>query len=353
MSGNVLALAGRGSGAVRVGRWSIRGAVRSVVVCAALAVAVLVAAGASLRYSQFEISWADTVRTVVGQGDPAQELVIGRLYLPRVVTGVLVGAALAMSGAIFQTLSRNPLGSPDIIGFTTGSSTGALVVLLVVGGGPVATSLGAAAGGLLTALAVVLLSWGRGVHGFRLVLIGIGIGSLLLSVNWYLITRSTLYDAQSAAVWLVGSLVGGEWSAIRVLAAAVFVLGTASLLLSRSLQLTELGDEAARSLAVPLDRIRLAALFLGVGLAGAAVAVAGPIAFVALAAPQIARRLTRAAGPNLLASALTGALVLVVADHGARELFLPRQLPVGVMTGVVGGLYLAWLLGSEWKRGRA
>lgn len=138
-----------------------------------------------------------------------------------------------------------------------------------------------------------------------------------------------------------------------MLAAAVFVLGTASLLLSRSLQLTELSDEAARSLAVPLDRIRLAALFLGVGLAGAAVAVAGPIAFVALAAPQIARRLTRAAGPNLLASALTGALVLVWADHGARELFLPRQLPVGVMTGVVGGLYLAWLLGSEWKRGRA
>lgn len=339
--------------ALRVGSLSLRYRPRALAGHLALVAVLLVACAASLKFSQFPISWADTFAVLVGQGDPAQELVIGRLYLPRVVLGVLVGLALGIAGAVFQSLTRNPLGSPDIIGLDTGAATGALVVLLIGGGSVAAQSLGAVAGGLVTVAIVFVLAAGRGVHGFRLVLVGIGIGSLLLSVNWYLITRSTLYDAQSAAVWLVGNLGGAEWGHLRVLAVAVAVLVALTLPLAGLLRMSELSDDTARALGVPLDRARFAAVLLGVALASVAVAAAGPIVFVALAAPQIARSVTRAPGPNLLASGLTGGVVLVVADHAARELFLPRQLPVGVMTGVIGGLYLAWLLTREWRRGRA
>lgn len=339
--------------ALRIGGLSFRYRSRALVVSGALLVLLVLAGLASLKVSQFPISWADTVRVVLGQGDPAQELVVGRLYLPRVVLGVLVGLALGIAGAVFQSVTRNPLGSPDIIGLEAGAATGALVVLLVGGGSVVQQSLGAVAGGLLTLVVVFLLAAGRGVHGLRLVLVGIGLGSLLLSVNWYLITRSTLYDAQSASGWLVGNLGGTGWSELRVLAIAVVVLAALTLSLGRPLLMADLSDDTARPLGVPLDRIRVVAVLLGVTLASVAVAAAGPIVFVALAAPRIAASLTRAPGPNLLASGLTGALVLVVADHAARELFLPRQLPVGVMTGVVGGLYLTWLLTREWRRGRA
>lgn len=339
--------------AVRLAGLSVRYRRRSLVTGLVLAGLTLLAAAASLKYSQFPIGWVDLLRVVTGEAEPAQELVVGQIYLPRVVAGVLVGLALGMAGALFQSLTRNPLGSPDIIGFDTGAATGALVTMLLVQGTATQVSLGAVAGGLLTALCVFALTAGRGMHGFRLVLVGIGLGSLLISVNWYLITRANIYDAQSAAVWLVGNLAGEEWGHLRVLAIAVAVLGGATLLLGRGLLMCELADEGARSLGVPLGRIRAVGVLLGVALASVAVAAAGPIIFVALAAPQVARSLTRAPGPNLLVAGITGALLLVVADHAARELFLPRQLPVGVMTGVVGGLYLTWLLTREWRRGRA
>lgn len=342
-----------GTNALRLGGLSVRYRRRTLLATGGLLLALLLAAGAALKFSQFPISWADTWLVVFGEAEPGQELVIGRIYLPRVLTGVLVGFALGMAGAVFQSLTRNPLGSPDIIGFDNGAATGALVVLLVAQGSPLQVSLGAVAGGLLTAVAVFLLAAGRGVHGFRLVLVGIGLGSLLVSVNWFLITRADVWDAQSAGVWLVGNVAGVEGGQLRLLAVAVAVLAGTILLLGRGLAMTELHDDTSRGLGVRLHQVRAAAVLLGVALAAVAVAAAGPVVFVALAAPQVARSLTRAPGPNLLAAGLTGALLLVVADHGARELFLPRQVPVGVMTGVIGGLYLTWLLTREWRRGRA
>ncbi|WP_181411157.1 FecCD family ABC transporter permease [Nocardioides humi] len=206
---------------------------------------------------------------------------------------------------------------------------------------------------MATAIVVYCLALTNGVDGLRLVLIGVGTGMLLLSVNSMLIVKANIYDAQSAGGWLVGTLAGAGWDELKWLALGIAVLGAAALGLSRALLLSELSDESAAGLGQRTGRVRLAAIVVGVLLSSLAVAAAGPIVFVALTAPQIARRLTGASGPNLLASALTGSLLLVLSDHAARELFQPRQVPVGVVTGFLGGIFLAWLLTREWRKGRA
>ncbi|GAA4194809.1 iron chelate uptake ABC transporter family permease subunit [Gryllotalpicola kribbensis] len=326
---------------------------RTVVVCAllllALAVALLVALSVSVNF----VPPARVIATVFGHGTPAERLIVGELRMPRALVGAVVGLALGLSGALFQSVTRNPLGSPDVIGFDTGAATGALVAMLFAGGGVVPTSVSAVLGGVCTAVLVLLLAQrGRSVAPLRLVLVGIGIGATLAAVNSMLIVGAQVYDAQSAAVWLVGNLAGRGWDRLVVLGPVVAVALVLALLVGRSLAVAEFADDRAASLGVAPDRVRLLAVGIGVLLASAAVATAGPIAFIALAAPQVARRLTRATGPNLLASGLTGAVFLVLTDWAAREAFQPRQLPVGVLTGVVGGLYLIWLLGREWGASR-
>ncbi|HYG94905.1 MAG TPA: iron chelate uptake ABC transporter family permease subunit [Nocardioides sp.] len=338
---------------LRVGPISLAVPLRSALSCLGLLVALLCAALASLVLGEIQVGLPRVLLTVTGEGLPVEELIVQDIRLPRVLVGGLVGAALAMSGALFQTITRNPLGSPDVIGFEAGAATGGLVALLVLDGGIGAAASGAVVGGGVTAAVVYGLAMRHGVDALRLVLVGIGIGAMLLSVNSLLITTSRIYDAQSAAVWLVGSLDGSTWDQAAVLAVVLLVVGGAALLLSRPLRLAELTDDSATGLGLATERSRLLAVVVGVLLAATAVAAAGPVAFIALSAPQVARRLTGASGPNLVASALTGALLLVLADHAARELFQPRMVAVGVMTGLVGGLYLAWLLTREWRKGRA
>jgi iron complex transport system permease protein len=286
---------------------------------------------------------------LAGQGDPAAAFIVETLRLPRVITALLVGAAFGIAGAIFQSISRNPLGSPDIIGFTMGSVTGAFVVILWLDGTTFEIALGAVGGGLLTAVVVYLLALRGGMQGYRLVLVGIGVSAMLLAVNNYLITRATRDDAFQAAHWMVGSVNGRGWEHVWPVAAALSVLIPAALILSRPLEMLELGDDAARALGVSAERSRLALVFVAVALTAVATASTGPIAFVALAAPQIARRLTRASAPGLVSAALMGALLLVASDLAAQRL-LSVDLPVGIMTGAVGGLYLGWLLFSGWGR---
>ncbi|WP_262403664.1 FecCD family ABC transporter permease [Actinomadura sp. CNU-125] len=195
------------------------------------------------------------------------------------MTGLLVGLALGLSGAIFQSMSRNPLGSPDLIGFTTGSATGALLQILVFGGGAVAVTASSAGGAVLTALAVYLVAYrrGGGVAGIRLVLIGVAAAAMLQALNSYLITRAELVEAYEAAFWLTGSLNGRDWDQAVPLAIALAVLVPAALLLSRSLGMGELGDDAAQALGVRVQRTRLLLVVAGVGLVAAATAAAGPV----------------------------------------------------------------------------
>jgi iron complex transport system permease protein len=296
-----------------------------------------------LATGDYPLPLSDVLASLVGQGDPASTFIVETLRAPRVLTGLFVGAAFGIAGAIFQSVSRNPLGSPDIVGFTTGSATGALIVILALGESSGPVGLGAVAGGVVAAGAVYLLSVRNGVQGTRLVLVGIGVAAILESINAYLITRATREDAFAAAHWLVGSLNGRGWEHVWPVAAVLVLAVPVALALARPLALLEMGDDAALALGVPVERSRAAVIFLAVALTAVATASAGPVAFVALAAPQLARRLTRSATPGLLAAALMGALLLAGSDLAAQRL-LDADLPVGVLTGALGGIYLGWLL---------
>ncbi|MEV8569068.1 iron chelate uptake ABC transporter family permease subunit [Streptomyces sp. NPDC051322] len=332
--------------------FSLRVDIRAVAVTVLLAVVALAAGVVLIGSGDYPIAPGDVVRTLFGGGSAAQEFIVNDLRLPRALVGLLVGAALGVSGAVFQSISRNPLGSPDVIGFGQGASVGALTVIVLFHGGATAVAGGAIVGGLVTGIAVYALAWKRGVHGYRLVLVGIGAAAMLTACNSYLLTKADLVDATRAVVWMTGSLDGRDWSQFWPLSVTSVVLLPVVIGQGRNLRMLEMGDDAAHALGVRVERTRLVLLLAAVLLTAVATAAAGPIAFVALSAPQLARRLTRSPGANLLPSACMGAALLVVADWIAQQAFGDRQLPVGVVTGVIGGCYLLWLLVSERKAGR-
>ncbi|MGW2331905.1 FecCD family ABC transporter permease [Streptomyces sp. NPDC001700] len=337
---------------LRTGGLSLRLDVRSVVVGLLLLAVALAMSVVLIGTGDFPMAPGDVLNSLAGNGTMAQDFIVHDLRLPRVLVGLLVGAALGLAGAVFQSISRNPLGSPDVIGFGQGSAAGALAVIVLFQGNPAEVAVGAICGGLLTGVGVYALAWRRGVHGYRLVLVGVGTSAMLAAVNGYLLTKADLPDATRAVVWLTGSLNGRDWGQVWPLACVCAVLLPVILGQSRGLRMLEMGDDSAYALGVRVERTRLVLMFAGVLLTAAATAAAGPVAFVALVAPQLARKLTHSAGPNLLPSAWMGAALLVTADWSAQRAFGADQLPVGVLTGMLGGAYLLWLLVTERKAGR-
>ncbi|MGI5336117.1 FecCD family ABC transporter permease [Streptomyces sp. CA-181903] len=331
---------------------SVRWDPRATAVGALLALAAAAVGVWTLTTGDFHVPVGDVLKVLAGESVPGADYVVGELRLPRLLTALLVGAALGLSGALFQTVARNPLGSPDVIGFTVGSATGALVTILVLGAGAASVAVGSVIGCAVTSAAVYLLAWRGGAAGYRLILVGIGVSSLLTAANAYLIARASFNDAQSAQVWLTGSLNGRGWEHVWTMVATLAVLGAAAVLLGRPLRMLEMGEDTAAALGVPVQRVTSGALAAGVGLTALSTAVAGPVPFVALVAPQVVRRLTRATGPNLLASTVMGALLLSLSDIAAQRMLAPTQLPVGVLTGVVGGCYLVWVLARQWRSGQ-
>ena len=283
----------------------------------------------------------------------AEAFIIDQLLLPRIFTAVLAGAALAIAGAVFQSVTRNPLGSPDVLGFTQGAATGALVGIMAFGGGVVAVAASAWIGAVGCALAVYLVARrGAVTGGARLILVGIGVATILSGVNEYLITRANIIDAAAASLWITGSLDGSSWPGVILLAVATVLLVPALLLCSRSLRILELGDDLATGLGLRGERIRLLTLAVSVLLAATAASQTGPVAFVALCAPHLARGLTRRTGPNLVPTLLLGAALMEWADYLAQHAIPDRELPVGVVTGVLGGGYLVYLLAHQRKIGQ-
>ncbi|UMP02974.1 iron chelate uptake ABC transporter family permease subunit [Amycolatopsis sp. EV170708-02-1] len=316
---------------------------RSLVVVAALALVVLALVVLSVGTGDYEMSPGEVLATLAGQGTKAQYLVVmGRL--PRALVAILVGTALALAGAVFQTITRNPLGSPDVIGFTTGSATGGIVGLLLIGSGPGVVSLGALAGGLLTALVVMALCAPHGLLSSRLVLLGIAVSAVLVGVNSYLLVKANLEAASQAVGWLVGDLAGRDWSYFVPLAVAVAVFAPIVFVNGRALRMLEMGDDTATGIGVDVRRVRLTLVLVAVALVAAATAATGPLPFIALAAPQLARRMTRLPGPNLAASAFVGAALVVAADYLGQRLLESSLLPAGVVAAALGGAYLLWLL---------
>jgi iron complex transport system permease protein len=334
------------------GGLSVRLRPRAAGVAAASLLAALGMGVLAIGGGDFPMSPAEVLRTISGSGSPAAAFVVTEIRLPRAGTALAVGAALGLAGALFQSLVRNPLGSPDILGFTQGSATGVLAVIVIAGGtaGSLAVAGGAVAGGAATGALILMLTGRRG--GPRLVLTGIGVAAILTGVNGYLLTKAQIVDAARAVLWLTGSLDGRDWAdagpLLVVLVAAVpLVLGYA-----RPLAVLEMGEEMAHGLGVRVARVRLVLLATAVLLVSFAAAAAGPVAFVALTAPQLARRLTGAPGPNLLPSLCVGAGLVMAADLAAQRAVPGHQLPVGVVTGLLGGGYLIWLLVIQRGTGR-
>ncbi|WEH19060.1 iron chelate uptake ABC transporter family permease subunit [Streptomyces sp. VNUA24] len=334
------------------GGLSVRLDVRALTVVLSLLAVALTASVVLIGTGDFPIPAGDVLRTLIGDGDPGQEFIVRELRLPRVLVGLLVGASLGLGGALFQSLSRNPLGSPDVLGLSQGATAGALVVIVLFSGSANQVALGALAGGLVTGLAIYALAWKRGVHGYRLVLVGIGVSAIVTAVNGYLITKADLVDAARAVVWMTGSLNGRDWAQVGPLLVMCVILVPLVLGNARGLRMTEMGDDVSYALGVSVERVRLLLMVSAVLLTAGATAAAGPVSFVALTAPQLAKRLTRSPGPNLVAAMCMGATLLVVADLASQRAFGADQLPVGVVTGVLGGVYLLWLLVTERKAGR-
>ncbi|MEW6152943.1 MAG: iron chelate uptake ABC transporter family permease subunit [Actinomycetota bacterium] len=326
--------------------------VRVAGVSFALLGVIALAGAVSISVGDFPIPLAEVVPAVFGYGDTDAFFIVNTLRLPRVLTGALVGAAFGLSGAVFQSLARNPLASPDIIGVNAGAAAAAVLVIVVVGGTSTQVSLGALAGALATAVAVYLLAYRRGVTGYRLVLVGIGVTAMLSSITSYLLTRAEIFQAHQATVWLTGSLNGRGWEHVRPVTLALVLLLPLTLGLGRQLRALQLGDDAARGLGTRVEAARAGLIISGVGLAAVATASAGPVAFVALVSPQIARRLVGGATAALGPAALSGAALMLLSDLAARRLFAPTELPVGVVTAVIGAPYLIWLLARANRIGK-
>lgn len=341
---------GRRMAVLRTRRASVRIDVRTVGVCLVLAAFCAVVLVVSLGTGDFAIPVPDVLATLAGQGSRQTNLVVLEWRLPRAMMALVLGAALGASGAIFQSLTRNPLGSPDIIGFNTGAYSGALVVIILFGGSYVAVAAGALVGGLVTALVVYVLAFKGGMQGFRLIIVGIAVGAMLMSFNTWLILRADLEVAMAAAVWGAGSLGGIGWAQAVPALVMCAVLWVLALVGDFSGKQLELGDDAASSLGTRTQSARLAQTVLGVAFTATATAAAGPIGFVALAAPQLARRLTRGSGTGLVAAGLMGAALLAASDWVAQHALPGISLPVGAVTVSLGGAYFIWLLVAEARK---
>lgn len=313
-----------------------------LVVQGGLLIALLVLVLASLAQGRVALGPEALWQALNGGQDMAARIVWD-IRLPRALTAVCVGAALAMSGAAMQSVSRNPLGSPDIIGLTTGAASGALIWLLLMGPSALGLALAAVAGGGATALAVLALAAGRGAQG--LVLSGFGLGAALAAVNGVVLLRSDLDRAMGAALWLAGSLDARGWGDVSLAAAGLLLAAPVLILASRALTLAEMGDDIACGLGLRIGRLRMRAVLAAVVLAALATGAAGPIPFVALAAPQIARALRGTLdGPAPVTSALVGATLTLGADLLARSMAFGAAVPIGQITGILGGVYLLGLL---------
>lgn len=336
---------------LRVGTWlSIPVRRRSLVVGASFALALLVLCVLTLTAGSLGVPLLKLPSSILSPPDARTSFVLDILRGPRLVAAVLTGAALGVAGALFQTVTRNPLGSPDVIGLGSGASAGAACFGLLIPG-ILPTPVGALVGALV-AMALVWVGTGRGFSSpGRMILVGIGVSAMAVAVIQFVMTRVGQEQATVLAAYISGTLADRSWQDVVTVGLPVLVLVPCALALSRRLDLVEMGDELADGLGGRSNLTRNLVILIAIGLAAASVAAAGPISFVALTAPQVARRLARAPGAGILLAALAGACIMTLADLLAQQSPFGVQLPVGILTAVVGGIYLGSLLLREWKKG--
>lgn len=340
----------------RVARWgpvSVRVTPRALWVGVSLSVLALAATAIHIANGGSALPLDAVVRALLGDDSNSRlHLAVTEFRAPRAVGAIIAGGCLAMAGAITQTVARNPLASPDILGVTAGASLGAVSVLVLAGGGAAGLSglaariglpVAAFGGGILAGVLVFLLAAATTLDSYRLVLVGLGINGLAVSLTTWMLTLGDVTNAAQALTWMSGSLNGKDWPLIQPMGLLALALLVGAVLLAPRLTLLTLDDDIAIGLGLRVGRLRLYALTLATLLAATGVVVAGPLVFVALAAPQIARLLTGSTVPPILISGLVGIVFVSAADTLAANA-LPVSLPVGVATAVLGGPYLLFLV---------
>jgi iron complex transport system permease protein len=347
--GSVPAVPGSPAATTRRARTPARVRILAVAVALVLAIAALGAVAAMT--GDFPVALPDVVGSLTGSTTGLPRTVVLEWRMPRIAAAVVVGLALGVAGALFQGVTCNPLASPDILGLSNGAFVGMLGALVLIGSSWESRTVGALVGGLAAALLIAALASGTGAGGFRFIVVGIAISSMAASLGTWLLLRVELDVAMTASAWGAGTLAGVDATGVGAAAALVAALLCAVPAVSPALRQLELGDDLAAATGVRVAGMRLAALGVGVALVCVATTVAGPVAFIALAAPQIARRLTRTPHIPAAVAALVGAVLLLGADLVAQHA-LPVTVPVGVVTVVIGGCYLVGLLVAEIRRRR-
>jgi iron complex transport system permease protein len=285
----------------------------------------------------------DVLRVLAGQDLPGAGFAVLDLRLPRAALSILAGMSFGLGGVVFQTLLRNPLASPDIIGISAGASAAAVFAIVVLGWSGPAVSLTAVIAGLALALLIYLLAWRDGVSGTRLILIGIGISAMMDSMIAFILSRAPAWTLQDAMRWLTGSVNGATLDQALPLLLSLLVFGGLLLLRHDRLEAMRLGDDTAAALGVPLALEKMLAILSAVGLIAVATAVTGPIAFAAFLSGPIAVRIVGSGRSPLVPAALVGALLVLMGDYAGQHL-LPGRYPVGVVTGALGAPYLVFLI---------
>ncbi|MCC5632715.1 FecCD family ABC transporter permease [Nostoc sphaeroides] len=321
---------------------------RVPIILLCLAVAIAVAMVMNVAKGEYPISPLDIVKTLLGLdiGNPDHSFVIQNLRLPRTLVAFMVGMALAISGTIFQGLTRNPLADPGIIGINAGASLAAVTVIVLFPSAPIYTlPLSAFAGALLMAILIYSLAWNNGSSPILLILMGVGLSAIASAITSLMITFGEIYDVSNALVWLAGSVYGRTWEQVFSLLPWLIIFVPMALMLARHLNALNLGDDVAKSLGSQVEWQRGLLVLVGVALAGAGVATAGNIGFIGLIAPHLGRQLVGATHEGLIpTSALLGGVIIVMADLLGRTLFAPIELPCGVVTAVIGAPYFLYLL---------
>lgn len=323
---------------------------RAIIANVSLIAIVLCICIMMLLYGNTNYSLDVVIRVLRGENIQGATFAIATLRLPRMLSGLLVGIAFGIAGNTFQTMLRNPLASPDIIGVTSGSSVAAVFCILVLGLSGPAVSIISVISGLLVSMLIYLLSKDISFSGSRLILIGIGIQAMLQAAISFLFLKASQYDVPGAMRWLSGSLNGMTMKGIPTLFIVVMVFGIISLLFTKYLQVLELGDEFATTLGIRLNLVRIILILSAVFLIAFATSTTGPIAFVAFLAGPIASKIVGRGSSNVLASGLVGALLVLSSDMIGQYVFSTR-FPVGVITGILGAPYMLFLLICINRRG--
>nr|WP_132371803.1 iron ABC transporter permease [Melghiribacillus thermohalophilus] len=318
-----------------------------------LIVLIIVTFFISLNSGVIRLSLAEMVQTLLGRGTDNHHLLFFDFRMPRMILSILAGAALAVSGAVFQTITRNELADPGIIGINAGASVAIVTFIFLTGGTVESLSLTskvllpivAFSGAMLSAVLIYVFAWNRGVSPLRLVLVGVALNAILSALLIVIQLQMEANNFMKALVWLSGSIWAANWDYVTVTVPSVLLLIPFVMCKSRSLNVLHLGDELSTGLGMRVERERQLLIILAVALAGSAVAVSGNITFLGLIAPHIARKLV---GPQherlIMTSALIGALLLLLADLIGRVIIMPSELPVGLVVSCLGAPYFLYLL---------